>query len=192
MNQEKVLEIFHRTKSLLDGHFELRSGLHSDRFFQCARVFEYPLIASDLCMAVVDVMRDELKCNVDVDTVISPALGGIQVGHEVARTLNTRFIFAEKENDRLVMRRGFKIRPGEKFVVAEDVVTRGGRVQETIEIVRSNGGIVQAVLVLVDRSGGKANLDVPMFSLIRMEPTTWTPDECPLCRKGEPMEHPGS
>lgn len=192
MNQEKVIDIFHRTKSLLNGHFELRSGLHSDRFFQCARVFEQPAIAGDLCMAMVDAMYDAMGRDVNARTVISPAIGGIQVGHEVARHLGMRFIFAEKCENRLVLRRGFNIDRGERFIVAEDVITRGGRVQETIDIVRQQGGEVEAVLVLVDRSGGKSNIDVPLFSLIEMELKTWPPETCPLCRRGLPLEHPGS
>jgi orotate phosphoribosyltransferase len=118
-------------------------------------------------------------------------MGGIVVGHEIARALNVRSIFAEKQEGKLVLHR-FKIGKGERFVVAEDVVTRGGRVQETIDIVEAQGGSVVAVALLVDRSGGKAKFSYPTFSLLEMEPITYEPSQCPLCAKGVPMAHPGS
>jgi orotate phosphoribosyltransferase len=118
-------------------------------------------------------------------------MGGITIGHEVARSLGVRFIFVEKENNALVLRR-FTISPGERFVVAEDVVTRGGRVQETLDIVSENGGEVAAIGILVDRSGGRAQFDVPLVSLLEIEPVTYDPADCPLCKKGLKLVHPGS
>ncbi len=191
MNSEEALVLFRQTNALLAGHFELRSKRHSAEFFQCAHVLKYPQHAEALCRALVEKIRTG-KIELPVDGVISPAMGGIPVGHEVARALGVHHIFAEKQNDVLVLRRGFKIEPGSRYVVAEDVVTRGGRVQETIDIVTGNGGIVAAVGVLVDRSGGVASFDAPFFSLIQMNPVTWTAQECPLCRQGVPIEHPGS
>ncbi len=191
MNKEDVLAIFDKTNARLMGHFELRSGLHSGEFFQCAHVLKHPNYAEELCRAAVGVMQDT-DSSIEATCVISPAMGGLPVGHEVARALGVRHIFAEKEKDRLVMRRGFRIEPGERVVVAEDVVTRGGRVQETIDIVEGQGGVVAAVVVLVDRSAGKASFNAPFFSLIQMTPTVWSPNECPLCKKGTPIEHPGS
>lgn len=191
MNSEEALSIFRETDALLTGHFELRSKLHSGEFFQCAHVLKYPRHAEALCRALVEKMNAALNHPL-VDGVISPAMGGIPVGHEVARALGVYHIFAEKQEGTLVLRRGFKIRPGSRYVVAEDVVTRGGRVQETMDIVTKHGGIVSAVTVLVDRSGGTASFDAPFFSLIQMSPVTWTAAECPLCRQGVPMEHPGS
>jgi orotate phosphoribosyltransferase len=191
MNSEEALTIFRETRALLSGHFELRSGLHSNEFFQCAHVLKYPHHAEALCRGAVEKMRAALP-DARVDGVISPALGGIPVGHEVGRALGTKHIFAEKQNDKLVLRRGFVIEPGEQYVVAEDVVTRGGRVQETIDIVEARGGVVTAVVVLVDRSGGKAAFNAPLFSLIEMEPQVWAPQECPLCRDQVEVEHPGS
>ncbi|MBN2703802.1 MAG: orotate phosphoribosyltransferase [Pontiellaceae bacterium] len=190
MKQEDVLKIFEKTGALLNGHFELRSGLHSNRFFQCALVLQYPRIAGQLCEALVEKMKQELQ-DLEVDTVIAPAMGGITIGHDVARALGVRFIFVEKENNALKLRR-FKIKEGECFVVAEDVVTRGGRVQETIDIVKENGGVVSAIGILVNRSGGKAEFDVPLVSLLDIEPVTYDPSDCPLCREGLELVHPGS
>ena len=192
MNQEDIFKIFRETNALLSGHFELRSGLHSDQFFQCALVLQHPRIAEKLCKAVVDRLRAERGHQLKVDGVISPALGGIPVGHEMGRALGVRAIFAEKQEGKLVLRRAFEIKPGERFVVAEDVITRGGRVQETIDIVKSRGGIVEAICVLVDRSGGRAEFPYPVFSLLQWEPSTWKPEECPLCRQGSKAVHPGS
>lgn len=190
MKQEDVLKMFEETGALLNGHFELRSGLHSNRFFQCALVLQYPRISGQLCEALVEKMRQELQ-DLEVDTVIAPAMGGITMGHDVARALGVRFIFVEKENNALKLRR-FKIKKGERFVVAEDVVTRGGRVQETIDIVKENGGVVSAIGILVNRSGGKAKFDVPLVSLLDIDPVTYDPSDCPLCREGLELVHPGS
>jgi orotate phosphoribosyltransferase len=190
LKPEEVLKIFKDSEALLGGHFELRSGLHSPNFFQCAMVLRYPHLAEKLCAALVESMQDAGLA--EVAGVIAPAMGGIVVGHEVARALNVKSIFAEKQDNKLVLRRGFKIKPGERYVVAEDVITRGGRVQETIDIVTGLGGVVVAVAVLVDRSGGTASFPAPTFSLLQLAPVTYEPGACPLCAKGVPMDHPGS
>lgn len=192
MKQEEMLGMFRKTGALLKGHFELRSGLHSDEYFQCALLLQYPVMAEKLCSALVEKMRAGSGGEVAADGVISPAMGGLFVGHEVARALNMRHIFAEKEAGQLVVRRGFEIKKGERLVVAEDVVTRGGRVQETIDIVEKAGGVVAAILVLVNRSGGKVAFRQPFYSLLEMEPVTYEPAKCPLCKSGVPMAHPGS
>jgi orotate phosphoribosyltransferase len=184
---EKVLQTFRDTKALLEGHFILRSGLHSRQFFQCALVLQHSRIASDLCQA--------LSCLVDetrIDSVISPALGGIIVGQEVARVLDKRHIFAEKEDGKLVLRRGFTITKGERFLVAEDVVTQGGRVKETIEIVKAHGGEVAAVAVLVDRSSAPINFGVPFHALVKIQVETFSPDNLPEDLKKTPAIKPGS
>ena len=190
MKQEDVLKLFEETGALLNGHFELRSGLHSNQFFQCALVLQYPRIAGELCVALVEKMKEELA-ELEVDTVIAPAMGGITIGHDVARALGVRFIFVEKEDNALKLRR-FKISEGERFVIAEDVVTRGGRVQETIDIVEENGGVVAAIGILVNRSGGKAAFNAPLVSLLEIEPITYEPASCPLCEEGVELVHPGS
>ena len=191
MEQKDILGILRDSGALLEGHFELRSGLHSDRYFQCANVLRYPRLAGKLCDELMAKVKKELKGGIKADGVISPAMGGIIVGHEVARALDVKHIFAEKQDGKLVMRR-FKIEAGESYVVAEDVITRGGRVQETIDIVEAAGGKVAAVVVLVDRSGGKAKFNYPTFSLLQMEPVTYEPATCPLCAKGGKPVHPGS
>ena len=190
MKQEEVLKLFEETGALLNGHFELRSGLHSNRFFQCAHLLEQPRTAAKLCAALVEKMKAELQ-SLEIDTVIAPAMGGITIGHEVARSLGVRFIFVEKEDNKLVLRR-FKINPGERFAIAEDVVTRGGRVQETIDIVEAHGGVVAAIGILVDRSVGKASFNAPLVSLLEIEPVTYDPADCPLCKEGLELVHPGS
>lgn len=193
MNAQDVIKTLKDTRAMLVGHFELRSGLHSDQYFQCALVLQETAVADKLCAELARRVKALLGAGVKVDGVISPAMGGIVVGQEVGRSLGVRAFFAEKDKDgKLLLRRGFKIRRGENLVVAEDVVTRGGRVQETIDIVKAAGGNVVAVAVLVNRSGGKAKFDCPIVSLVEMEPVTHEPSKCPLCAKGLPIEHPGS
>ena len=203
MTEQEILKVFSDTGALLEGHFELRSKLHSDRYFQCANVLRYPRIAARLCDELVAKMK--AACDIGpIDGVISPAVGGILVGHEVARALDTKCVFAEKvqagdEVDatgkpvtKLAMRR-FSLKPGERYVVAEDVVTKGGRVQETIDLVKAAGAEVAAVVLLVDRSKGSVTFgDIPMFSLVQIQPTTWEPAACPLCAAGGHPVHPGS
>ena len=190
MNETDILKVLEETGALLSGHFELRSGLHSNRFFQCANVLRFPRIAGRLCDELVRQMNATLDIGT-VDGVISPALGGILVGHEVARAMDVKCLFAEKQEGKLVMRR-FAMKPGERYVVAEDVITRGGRVQETIDLVKAAGAEVVAVLVLVDRSSGQAKFDYPTFSLLQMAPEVWEPMACPLCAQKLPFMHPGS
>ena len=204
MTDRQVLKYFEETGALLSGHFELRSKLHSDRYFQCANVLRYPRIAEKLCKEVTTRAVKSGKLGKKIDGVISPAVGGILVGHEVARALNVKCVFAEKVQDgdkkdatgkpltKLAMRR-FALKKGERYVVAEDVVTKGGRVQETIDLVKAAGAKVAGVVVLVDRSSGKVKFGrIPMFSLVQMTPVTWEPSECPLCKAGGKPCHPGS
>lgn len=189
MTQTETLELFHRTGALLRGHFILRSGLHSREFFQCALLLRDTQAAAQVCGALAGKLR-----GLNFDTVISPALGGILPGHEVARQLGKPHIFAEK-NDQgaLVLRRGFTIAPGERFVVIEDVVTRGGRLLETVEIVRRHGGVITAAAALVNRSGGHLPaIDFPFLSLVEMTPETFSPDELPPDLASIPAVKPGS
>lgn len=188
MTSDEILALFRKTNALLDGHFLLRSGLHSRQFFQCALLLQHTTIAAQVCAALADKLRA-----IDAETVISPALGGIIVGHEVARNLEKPHIFAEKEEGKLVLRRGFKIPQGSRFIVVEDVVTRGGRVQETIDIVRQHGGVVAAVASLVDRSGGNLpDFGCPFVSLVQLNAETFPPDQIPADLAGIPAIKPGS
>ena len=168
MTEHEVLQVFRDSGALLEGHFVLRSGLHSRQYFQCALALQQ--------MPVVEKLGAELARKVrplGAATVIAPAMGGLVLGQEVARQLGLRFIFVEKEEGKLVLRRGFRISPGEKMLVVEDVVTRGGRVQETIDIVRASGGTVAGVAMAVNRSGGEVDFGVPMFSLVALHVETF-------------------
>ena len=185
---EDLLALFRKTGALLDGHFVLRSGLHSREYFQCAILLQHTDIAERVCKMLADKLR-----GFDCDSVISPALGGIVVGQEVGRSLGKRHIFVEKEDGKLALRRGFKINKAEKFIVVEDVVTRGGRVQETIDIVRSNGGTVSAVGVIVDRSGdNKPDFACPFISLVEMNVENFPADKLPADLAKIPVMKPGS
>ena len=185
--QQEVTDIFIRTKALLQGHFVLRSGLHSGHFFQCAQVCQD--------MPAVERLGALLKQKLGTlayDTVLAPAMGGLVIGQEVARQSKCRFIFAEKENNVLVLRRGFTFKPGEKVLVVEDVITRGGRVQECLDIVKKHGGTTVAVAVLVDRSAGQAKFDVPCTSLLTMSYPTYAADQVPPEMAKIPATKPGS
>ena len=190
MTEAEVLGLLEETGALLSGHFELRSGLHSDRFFQCANLLRFPGKAEILCRELVQGLKQVGSLG-QIDAVISPALGGILVGHEVARALGVMSIFAEKEDGRLKMRR-FQVEKGVRYVVAEDVIMRGGRVQETVDLVEAGGGEVAAIALLLDRSAGSVTFDYPTFSLVQIAPTVWQPAECPLCADGSKAVHPGS
>ena len=189
LSDSEVLALFRETHALLDGHFLLRSGLHSRQFFQCALLLQHTPIAARVCAALAEKLR-----GVDAESVISPALGGIIVGHEIARALGKPHIFVEKDDaGKLVLRRGFKIAPGQRFIVAEDVVTRGGRVQETVDIVRGLGGDVAAIATLVDRSGGNLpDFGCPFISLAKLNAETFDPDKLPPDLAGTPAIKPGS
>lgn len=186
-DNEKILKIFKDTDALMEGHFILRSGLHSGHFFQCARVCEHMDRVSEL----VSMLAKKLE-GTDCDTVLAPAMGGLVLGQEVARQLGKRFIFAEKQDGNLVLRRNFKIGDGEKILIVEDVITRGGRVQECIDIVKAHGGKPAAVAVLVDRSEGRAKFEVPCVSLLEFSFPTYAPDAIPAELASIPACHPGS
>jgi orotate phosphoribosyltransferase len=187
VTQDEVLQVFRDSGALLEGHFVLRSGLHSRQFFQCALALQRMPVVEKLGAALAAKVRA-----LGAVTVVSPAMGGLVVGQEVARQLGVRFIFVEKEDGKLVLRRGFKISSGERILVVEDVVTKGGRVQETIDIVRANGGVVAGVAMLVDRSNGTTNPGVPLFSLIALRVETFDPDKLPADLAKIPAVKPGS
>lgn len=185
--QNEVLKIFKDSGALLTGHFILRSGLHSEHFFQCAKVGE------DLAKItrLANLLIEKLK-NIDCNTVLAPAMGGLVIGQEVARQLGKRFLFAEKVDDKLALRRNFIIKPEEKVLIVEDVITRGGRAQEAIDIVRKAGGKVVGLAVLVDRSNGAASFDVPFKSLLEMTFPTYEPNSIPEHLKKITAIKPGS
>ena len=189
MTNDEALALFRKTRALLDGHFILRSGLHSRQFFQCAQALQDMPVVESFGAALAARAR---QLPLAPCTVIAPAMGGLVIGQEVARQLRLRFIFAEKEDGKLVLRRGFKIASGEPVLVVEDVVTKGGRVLETLEIVRQHGGVPVAVAVMVDRSEGDLNLGVPLLGLIRLQVETFAPDRLPPDLAATPATKPGS
>lgn len=188
-SQQEILDIFTRTRALLNGHFVLRSGLHSGHYFQCAQVCQDMAAVERLAELLVERLRAQ---GLAFETVLAPAMGGLVIGQEVARQAKVRYIFAEKENNALVLRRGFTLKPGERVLVVEDVVTRGGRVIECLDIVRKAGGTAVGVAMLVDRSSGGARFDVPATSLLELSFPTYPPDAVPEALARIPVQKPGS
>jgi orotate phosphoribosyltransferase len=187
MNTEQTLRLFHETEALLEGHFQLTSGLHSSQYFQCAKVLQYPQHAEKLCRVAQQNFSQHR-----IDAVIAPAVGGIIVAHEVGRLLQARVLFAERQEGEMSLRRGFQILPREKVLVCEDVVTTGGSVREVIDLARAAGGEVVGVFCIVDRSSGKAHFGAPLVSTLQLAPKIYSPDACPLCAAGSKAEKPGS
>jgi orotate phosphoribosyltransferase len=189
---ESVLELFRCTGAYLQGHFRLTSGLHSAEYLQSALVLQHPVAAEKLGR----LLAEELRKMVDgkVELVVSPALGGLIIGHEVARALGTPFRFTERdpETRKMLLRRGFTVNPGETVVVIEDVVTTGGSTREVVDILGQAGARVLAAASILDRSGGRANVGVPRAALATLQVAAHYPEECPLCRKGIPVVKPGS
>jgi orotate phosphoribosyltransferase len=187
MTGNEVLQIFRESGALLEGHFVLRSGLHSRQYFQCALALQQMPVVEKLGMELAGKVR-----SLGAVTVVSPAMGGLVLGQEVARQLGIRFIFVEKEQGKLALRRGFKIAAGERILVVEDVVTKGGRVQETLDIVREHWGEVVGIAMAVDRSGGTVQFSAPMFSLISLQVETFDPNQLPPDLAAIPAAKPGS
>jgi orotate phosphoribosyltransferase len=182
-----VLDRFRRAGALLEGHFRLTSGLHSPGYLQCALVLQHPGDAEALGAAIAARVRE-----LGVQAVLSPALGGIVIGQEVGRALGVRAIFAERQDGRLTLRRGFALAPGERVLVVEDVVTTGGSTRETIDVARAAGAMVVGAAAIVDRSGGQQQIDVPLHVLVEVLLPTYDPASCPLCLSGQPVVKPGS
>jgi len=187
MTQDQALELFEKTGALLKGHFILRSGLHSREFFQCALALQEMPIVEQLGAGLADRLR-----GLGARTVLAPAMGGLVIGQEVARQLGLRFIFVEKEAGELVLRRGFRIETGEPLLIVEDVVTKGGRVAETLAIARAHQADVRGIGLLVDRSNGSVDFGVPFHPLIRMKVETFEPDQLPDDLRGSQAVKPGS
>jgi orotate phosphoribosyltransferase len=186
MTADEILTLFRQSDALLEGHFQLTSGLHSPHYVQCARVLQYPANAGKLCGEIVKQFGAAR-----IDAVIAPALGGIVVGQEVGRQLGARTMFTERKEGVMQLRRGFAVSPGERILVCEDVVTTGGSVKEVIDIVARLGGTVVGVGAIVDRSGGKVQLQ-NFFPALRLDVVAFAPHDCPMCKQGLPVEKPGS
>jgi len=184
---DEILGIFKETKALLEGHFQLTSGLHSPQYFQCARVLQYPKYLNLLAGEIARHFEHD-----QIQLVISPAIGGIVVGTEVGRMLGVRNIFAERKDGSMQVRRGLEIQPGERVLVVEDVVTTGGSVQEVIGLANKAGAKVAGVGYVVDRSNGKISFSSKQFSVLQMDVTAYKPEDCPLCRENIPVTKPGS
>lgn len=187
MNQEGVLDLFRKSGALLEGHFRLSSGLHSDRYLQSALVLQHPELAQTLGVALADRVR-----HLQATVVISPALGGIVIGQEVGRALGVRAIFAERQEGKLVLRRGFSMSSSDRAIVVEDVVTTGGSTRETIDVATAAGAEVVGAGSIIDRGTDSARLGIPLQSLVKLQVPTYQPDACPLCREGTPVVKPGS
>ena len=185
--EEHLLTIFQRTGALLDGHFQLTSGLHSPRYLQCALVLQYPEHAEYVGRALAAKFSDDR-----VDAVVAPAIGGIVVAHETARAIGARALFTEREAGVMTLRRGFRLSRGERVLVVEDVVTTGGSTRETIEAVVEADGVVIGAGSIVDRSAGAVDLGVRRQSLLTLDVASYNPEDCPLCKEGVPFIKPGS
>ena len=187
MDAADVLDRFRRAGALLEGHFRLTSGLHSPGYLQSALVLQYPVEAEALGSALAELVN-ELRAQ----AVVSPALGGIVIGQELGRALGIRALFAERQDGKLTLRRGFTLAPGERVLVVEDVLTTGGSIRETIDVARAAGAQVVAAAAIIDRSGGEQRLDVPFHVLATVQLPTYQPETCPLCLAGLPVVKPGS
>jgi orotate phosphoribosyltransferase len=189
---DPILELFRSTGAYLQGHFRLTSGLHSAEYLQCALVLQHPAEAEKLGRLLAERLR--ARAGGKIELVASPALGGVIIGHEAARALGARFLFAERDaaTGRMVFRRGFQVTPGETAVVVEDVITTGGSTQDVIEALNAAGAKVAAAGSIIDRSGGHAAVGVPRAALATLQISAYDPEECPLCAEGLPLVKPGS
>ncbi len=187
MKKEEIFRIFKENNAILEGHFKLTSGRHSEQYLQCALVLQDPAATSLLTTELIKKLPPE-----KIDIVIGPALGGVTIAYEIARQLGAKALFAERENGAMTLRRGFKIPKGSRVLVAEDVITTGGSVLEVAEVVKQHGVSVVGIVSLVDRSNGKADLGYPYYSLLSMEVVSYSEQECPLCAAGVPVIKPGS
>jgi orotate phosphoribosyltransferase len=187
MRAEEVVERFRRTGALLEGHFVLTSGLHSTQYLQCALVLQHPAEAEAFGRAIAEPFAGQ-----SVETVVAPAIGGIVIGWEVARSLGARSIWTEREDGRMTLRRGFTVRAGERVLVVEDVVTTGGSTRETCDALRAAGALVVVAASIIDRSAGRADVGVPRVALATLDVPAVAPAACPLCAEGVPVVKPGS
>ena len=184
---DDILEHFRKTDALLEGHFVLSSGLHSSGYLQCARALELASDAEDFGKMLADRFR-----GTEITTVASPAIGGLIIGYAVAQSLGGRFIWTERRDGMMTLRRGFKLEPGEKILVVEDVITTGGSTRECVAALKQNGGEVVAAASVIDRSNGTADVGVPRVSLVKIDLPTYKLEDCPMCERGEETSKPGS
>jgi len=184
---DDILEQFRRTGALLEGHFILSSGLHSPNYLQCALALRRPADAKRFGEAIAEQVKGR-----GIGTVASPAIGGLLIGFAVAQALDVPFIWTERQNGAMTLRRGFSLRPGEKILVVEDVITTGGSTRECIAALKENGGDVVFAASIIDRSNGAADVGVPRLSLVRMDVPAYKPEDCPMCARGDAAEKPGS
>lgn len=187
MNSEQIIQHFRDTDALLEGHFILSSGLHSPKYLQCALALQYPADAAKFGRMIAEQFLDN-----DIDTVASPAIGGLVIGYAVAAALNVRFLWTERQNGEMTLRRGFALQPGERILVVEDVITTGGSTRECIAALANGGGTVVAAASIMDRSNGAADVGVPRVSLVSMDVPSYDPSTCPLCANGIEAVKPGS
>jgi len=187
MDHERILEQFRQTDALLEGHFILSSGLHSPKYLQCALALQYPPDAAQFGRAIAEHYTDK-----NIETVAAPAIGGLIIGYEVAKALNVRFIWTERENGTMTVRRGFSVKENERVLVVEDVITTGGSTRECIAALEKHGAKLVAAASIIDRSNGAADVGVPRISLVSLNVPSYNPESCPLCEKGEPAIKPGS
>lgn len=187
MDKNRAIQVLRDTGALLEGHFILTSGLHSERYVQCALLLSYPDKAIEFMENIANYFR-----GIEIDTVVAPAVGGIIVSYDVAKLLKARAIFTERVGEKMSLRRGFGIDRGEKCLIVEDVITTGGSVMEVREVVDNYGGEIVGYGCIVDRSAGAFNVEKPFYSCIKMEIPTYEPDNCPLCKRGLKPEKPGS
>jgi len=187
LNAEQVIDQFRKTGALLEGHFQLSSGLHSTVYLQCALVLQFPEQAEELGRAIAEKFQGQ-----GIELVASPAIGGIVIGHEVARALGARFVWTERDAGQMTLRRGFTVSAGEKTLVIEDVITTGGSTRETIEALKRAGAEVIAAASIIDRSAGGAEVGVPLMALVSLKVSAVDPAVCDACKLGEPVVKPGS
>ena len=189
---ESVLDLFRAAGAYLEGHFRLTSGLHSPNYLQCALVLRHPATAEELGRRLAAELRQIVDDRISL--VVSPALGGLIIGHEVARALGTPFLFTERDPDsrKMILRRGFSIQPGETAVVVEDVITTGGSTRDVVDCLQAAGAHVLAAGSIIDRSGGSAEVGAPRVALATLQVQAHLPEDCPLCRQGLPVVKPGS
>lgn len=186
-DQQEIFEIFEKAKALLKGHFLLSSGLHSDLYFEKFQVLQHPEYVEILCRKLASLFKDD-----EIEVVVGPTTGGVIIAYEVAKNLKTRSIFAEPEGEGRVFKRGFGLKKGERVLIVDDILTTGKSVNEVIDLVKKNDGEIIGIGLLLDRSGGKVNFGYPLKPLAITEVKNYTPEECPLCKKGEPLVKPGS